>query len=76
MSQNLLIQKQNLLIQKPVWTSLNQFDIDSRISSQNFLIIFWNFQIFNILITLKIKKWQRSSDQRANVHIFIKEYFR
>ena len=42
--------------------SLNQFDIGSRISSQNFLIIFSKFQIFNILITLKIKKWQHSSD--------------
>ena len=51
MSQNLLIQKQNLLIQKPVWTSLNQFDIDGRISSQNFLII---FQIFKFLTYLSL----------------------
>ena len=36
---------------------------------------FSNFQFFNILITLKMKKWQHSSDQRANVHVFIKEYF-
>ena len=31
--------------------------------------------MFNILITLKIEKWQHSSDQRANMHVFIKEYF-
>ena len=34
---------------------LNQFDLSSRISSQNFLIIFQNFNFFNILITLKNK---------------------
>ena len=49
MSQNWLIQKQNLQIQKPVWTSLNQFDIGGRISSQNFLIIFQNFKFLTYL---------------------------
>ena len=40
--------------------SLNQFDSGGRISSQNFLIIFSQFQFFNMLITLKIEKWERS----------------
>ena len=56
--------------------SLDQFDLSSTISSQNFSDHFLEFEIFNILITLKIKKWQHSSDQRANVHILLKEYFR
>ena len=30
--------------------SLNQFDIDSRISSQNFLIIFQNFKFLTYLL--------------------------
>ena len=37
-------------------SSLNKFDIGGRISSQNFLIIFQNFKIFNIFMTLKIEK--------------------
>ena len=50
---------------------LNQFDSEGRISSQNFLIIYQNFTF----LKMKNKKWQCSSDQRANVHVFIKEYF-
>ena len=57
MSQNLLIQKQNLLIQKPVWTSL--------ILMAEFPVrIFWSFftfQFFNMLTTLKFEKWQCSA---------------
>ena len=43
------IMSQNLLIQKPVWTSLNQFDSGGKISSQNFLIIFHNFNFLTCL---------------------------
>ena len=52
--------------------TLNQFE-PVRYWRQNFQSEFSdhfsNFQIFNILITLKIEKWQCSSDQRANVHV-------
>ena len=58
--------------------SLNQLEL-ACFKWQNFQSEFSDhfseFQIFNILITLNIKKWQCSSDQRANVHVFIKEYF-
>ena len=50
--------------------------IDIKAEFTEFSDYFSKIQIFNILITLKIEKWQRSSDQRANVHVFIKEYFR
>ena len=50
---------------EPVWYWRQNFQSE-------FSDHFSKFQIFNILITLKIKKWQHSSDQRANVHVFIK----
>ena len=42
--------------------SLNQFDSSVTIFQSEFSDHFSKFQIFNIPITLKIEKWQRSLD--------------
>ena len=58
--------------------SLNQFEAvwyKRQNFQSEFSDHFSEFQIFNILITLKNKKCQCSLDQRANVHIFIKRIF-
>ena len=60
---------QNVLIKN----SLNRLTFSGQNFQSEFSDSMSNVLIFDILITLKIKIWQCSSDKRTSIHVSIKE---